>query len=218
MICKKCGCRVGDTASYCTKCGAPLAEFGIQEEATKNNESTIVKNGKALVQKIKSEKKIQIILVGVIVLLIFGALAGWYINKDKVFGIAPYMSSAQVERILGKDVTVYKEADIFIAYTKEDVKMGKYNGSLSVSFMEDEMLGITWHLKDDKIIPKQDLMKMVERKYGENQVTEDTLPPTVYIGKSSIWNVQVISTDVSYDDYSDDIEGYGEVDIYWSAK
>ena len=32
MICKKCGCRVSDTATFCEKCGAPMAEFGIKEE------------------------------------------------------------------------------------------------------------------------------------------------------------------------------------------
>ena len=32
MICKKCGCRVSDTAAFCEKCGAPMAEFGMTEE------------------------------------------------------------------------------------------------------------------------------------------------------------------------------------------
>ena len=33
MICKKCGCRVNDTATFCDKCGASMAEFG-QKEGT----------------------------------------------------------------------------------------------------------------------------------------------------------------------------------------
>jgi len=33
MICKKCGCRVSDTATFCDKCGASMTEFG-QKEAT----------------------------------------------------------------------------------------------------------------------------------------------------------------------------------------
>lgn len=32
MICKKCGCRVSDTAAFCDKCGAPMEEFGIKEQ------------------------------------------------------------------------------------------------------------------------------------------------------------------------------------------
>ena len=31
MICKKCGCRVNDAATFCDKCGAPMAEFGQKE-------------------------------------------------------------------------------------------------------------------------------------------------------------------------------------------
>lgn len=31
MICRKCGCRVSDTATFCEKCGAPVEEFGVQE-------------------------------------------------------------------------------------------------------------------------------------------------------------------------------------------
>lgn len=34
MICKKCGCRVSDTAAFCDKCGAPMAEFGQKEVTT----------------------------------------------------------------------------------------------------------------------------------------------------------------------------------------
>ena len=31
MICKKCGCRVSDSAAFCDKCGASMAEFGQKE-------------------------------------------------------------------------------------------------------------------------------------------------------------------------------------------
>ena len=43
MICKKCGCRVNDTATFCDKCGASMAEFGQKEgtvESVKKSPST----------------------------------------------------------------------------------------------------------------------------------------------------------------------------------
>ena len=43
MICKKCGCRVSDTATFCEKCGVPMAEFGIKE-----SENAEIQKGKSL--------------------------------------------------------------------------------------------------------------------------------------------------------------------------
>lgn len=51
MICKKCGCRVSDTATFCDKCGASMTEFG-QKEATVES-----------VKKTPSTKKIVIAVV-----------------------------------------------------------------------------------------------------------------------------------------------------------
>lgn len=48
MICKKCGCRVSDTATFCDKCGAPMAEFGQKEtpkptlKLTKNRKRLLI--------------------------------------------------------------------------------------------------------------------------------------------------------------------------------
>lgn len=64
MICKKCGCRVSDTAVFCDKCGASMAEFG-QKEVSET-------------QKTKSpkERKKRMIIVALIILGILVVLFG----------------------------------------------------------------------------------------------------------------------------------------------
>lgn len=64
MICKKCGCHVSDTATFCDKCGAPMAEFG-QKEVCDAQKSTLSK-----------EKRKKIILVVLIVVCVFILLYG----------------------------------------------------------------------------------------------------------------------------------------------
>lgn len=64
MICKKCGCRVSDTAAFCDKCGASMAEYGQKEVSTP--------------QKTKSseERKKKIIIITLLVLAILAFLFG----------------------------------------------------------------------------------------------------------------------------------------------
>lgn len=64
MICKKCGCRVSDTAAFCDKCGASMAEFGQKEVSAQ--------------QKTKSpeERKKKIIIIALIVLGVLATLVG----------------------------------------------------------------------------------------------------------------------------------------------
>lgn len=64
MICKKCGCLVSDTATFCDKCGAPMAEFG-QKEARDTQKSTLSK-----------EKKKKIILAALVVVCVFILICG----------------------------------------------------------------------------------------------------------------------------------------------
>lgn len=59
MICKKCGCRVNDTATFCDKCGASMAEFG-QKEAT--------------VESVKKSPSTKKIVIAVVVLILCCAL------------------------------------------------------------------------------------------------------------------------------------------------
>ena len=64
MICKKCGCRVSDSAAFCAKCGASMAEFGQKEVSAP--------------QKAKSpeERKKKIIIIALIVLGVLAVLFG----------------------------------------------------------------------------------------------------------------------------------------------
>ncbi len=48
MICKKCGCRVNDAATFCDKCGAPMAEFG-QKEPPKSTPKLTANSKKLLI-------------------------------------------------------------------------------------------------------------------------------------------------------------------------
>lgn len=59
MICKKCGCRVSDTATFCDKCGASMTEFG-QKEAT--------------VESVKKSPSTKKIVIAVVVLILCCAL------------------------------------------------------------------------------------------------------------------------------------------------
>lgn len=211
MICRKCGCRVSDTATFCEKCGAPMAEFGISKE---KRENILVKKGKAFAQKVKDDRKFRIIIVVACVLLVLVALGRWYINKDKVFGIGANMSVEQVKNVLGKEVTVNNLEDGTTVVIKENVKIGKYNGSLSVGVGNDATR-ILWLQNDGRNIPKQDLIKMMERKYGENQAEENDFFD-VYIGESKVWDVEVSVFSVTYND--NDVEECSDVEIFCVAK
>lgn len=66
MICKKCGCRVSDDASYCMKCGAAMNEYGISEQELQSKEKG---------NKKKGGRKIVILAIVVVVLLILVKIA-----------------------------------------------------------------------------------------------------------------------------------------------
>lgn len=61
MICKKCGCRVSDTASYCIKCGAAMNEYGISEQEFQS---------KGKDNKKKVSRKIVVLAIVLVALLI----------------------------------------------------------------------------------------------------------------------------------------------------
>lgn len=64
MICKKCGCRVSDTAAFCDKCGASMAEFG-------QKEVSVTQKG-----KLPEERKKKLIIVALIALGVLAVLVG----------------------------------------------------------------------------------------------------------------------------------------------
>ncbi len=218
MICKKCGCRVSDTATFCEKCGAPMAEFGIKEETPQKNESAAIKSGKAVVEKVKGDRKLQIILAVVVVLLVLGAVVGHITSKNKVFGISPNMSVAQVERVLGKDVPT-EAANGLTLFTKENVEMGQYNGTLMVSVHDEGGINtIFWYVDYGVKMPEPDLTKMLTSKYGKNQVeVKDKTDTVAYKSETSVWTVTAGITNVTYDDVSDALE-YDDVTIIWRKK
>lgn len=59
MICKKCGCRVSDTAAFCDKCGAPMAEFGQAEPPKPTTDEKI----STVFGKAKDNKQVKITLL-----------------------------------------------------------------------------------------------------------------------------------------------------------
>lgn len=79
MICKKCGCRVSDTAMFCDKCGAPMAEFDEKEPAQIENISFVKRN-----------KKI-IVIVAILILILLGFVlaqrTGLFIDQKTKYAI-----------------------------------------------------------------------------------------------------------------------------------
>lgn len=103
MICKKCGCRVNNTASFCDKCGAPMAEFGIKE--SKNAE---VQKGKGL--------KTRLPIFVVIALVCIAALGVFYTKvAPKFFRDAEsYMAEGDYQTAYEKAKTDTERNAIFV--------------------------------------------------------------------------------------------------------
>lgn len=214
MICKKCGCRVSDTATFCEKCGAPMAEFGIKEETPQKKESAAIKSGKAVVERVKGDRKLQIILAVVVVLLVLGVVVGRITGKNKVFGISPNMSVAQVEKVLGNNVEI-EVGDKATWVTKENVKWGNYSGTLDVAVRTGNKIFVMWSM--DGTILESELMKMLEGKYGKNQMErgEDVdITEDLYKSDSGVWEVEAWASEATYG-YNME---YGSVTILWIQK
>lgn len=76
MICKKCGCRVSDTASFCDKCGAPMAEFGIKEQP--NSSDALSKKAA------KGQADINKWAIGIIAVILIAIVCGFFfMNQQK---------------------------------------------------------------------------------------------------------------------------------------
>lgn len=76
MICKKCGCRVSDTASFCDKCGAPMAEFGIKEQP--NSSDALSKKAA------KGQADINKWAIGIIAVVLIAIVCGFFfMNQQK---------------------------------------------------------------------------------------------------------------------------------------
>lgn len=220
MICKKCGCRVSDTAAFCDKCGASMAEFGIKEEKPQKKENAVVKSGKLFIKKVKENRKLQIVLVVAIALLLAVVIIGRIVSKHNIFGISPNMNVSQIISALGGESEIEIDdsdhnngAKII---EKENVKWQGYNGTLSVlAGDEDFQTFVKWSMSEDETISEPVLMKLLERNYGKNQLEprEDSeLPDTnPYISDFGAWSVSVNASVSNLFD----VPEYSELTIWW---
>ena len=194
-----------------------MAEFGIKEETPQKNESAAIKSGKSFIEKVKGDRKLQIILAVVVVLLVLGVVVGKNANKNKVFGISPNMSAEQAEKVLGSDTEIEIE-DGIKTITKENVKWGDYVGTLSVSVREeDNKKLVMWAMDQDDMISEPELMKMLESNYGKNQVeqSEDMqLFENFYESDFGAWEVSAWAWNATYSDVLE----YGGVTINWMKQ
>lgn len=160
MICKKCGCRVGDTASFCEKCGAPMAEFGIKE--SKNAE----------VQKGKDLKTRPPIFV-VIALVCIAALGVFCIKvAPKFFRDAEsYMAEGDYQTAYEKAKSDAERNDIFVenlaAVQSADVVS-------NLKFPTSFVLNNAYYLDDDGNC------KLVLDLYGQNSFGESVVNYWMY--------------------------------------
>lgn len=221
MICKQCGCRVSDTAAFCDKCGASMAEFGIQEEKPQKKENAVVKSGKLFIKKVKENRKLQIVIVVAIALLLAVVIIDRIVSRHNVFGISPNMNVAQIVKTLGgeseikiDDSDLYDGAKII---EKENVKWQGYNGTLSVvAGDEDFQTSVIWSMSEEEPISAPVLMKLLERNYGKNQwlPREDSefTDGDFYRSDFGAWSVFVIVHRASN---LFDVPEYGGVTISW---
>lgn len=189
MICKKCGCRVSDTAAFCDKCGAPMAEFG---QAKPPKPTTDEKISTAF-GKAKDNKQVKIILlIAVAIIVILCAIM--FTNKTKAakpFGLESGMTREETVEILGpKDD--YDKFDtvkwgVQYLYCWYDIPLEKYGGTLQANFDDDFQLGyLLW--RADNASGKE-LKQYAEKTYGKSDtVTNDSI---LYQKEVGNWNVLV---------------------------
>jgi len=162
MICKKCGCRVSDTAAFCDKCGAPMAEFGMPEDSGLQGTENIEKAARK-----KPSKKI-IVFIVLAVIVVIGVL--YYIGKRADNGLTainkltPYMTEDKVCDILSEyDPVMYKGT----AYAK-NYELAGQKGTLALDFGDDGLKGIVWFTKGDEIT---DVKTFLEKEYGKTNIS-----------------------------------------------
>lgn len=155
MICKKCGCRVSDTATFCEKCGAPMAEFGIKESEN------------AGVQKEKSFKtKLPIFVV--IALVCIAALGVFYIKvAPKIFrDTESYMAEGDYETAYAKAKTDTERNSIFV---ENLAAVQSADAVLNLKFPSSFVLNNAYYWDDDgdcKLV----LDLNAQNSYGESIV------------------------------------------------
>lgn len=189
MICKKCGCRVNDTATFCEKCGAPMAEFGqkeAQKPATDEKLSTIL-------HKVEDNKQAKIILLAAVAIIVL-LCAILFTNKAKAarpFGLESGMTDKKVVEILGPsdgydtfDTIKWGKQYLYCWY---DIPLGKYSGTLQANFDDDTQLGyLLW--RADNASGKE-LKQYAEKTYGKSDTaTNDSI---LYQKEVENWNVLV---------------------------
>lgn len=107
MICKKCGCRVSDTAMFCDKCGASMAEFG-EKESEKAKDISFAKKNKKLIAVVAI---LVLCLIGFVVAKKMGMLLDQK-TKYAVIGVQAIKEDLLVpDSINVLDVMVYEKPE-----------------------------------------------------------------------------------------------------------
>ena len=192
MICKKCGCRVSDTASFCDKCGASMAEFG-QKEAPK---PATDEKFSTMFGKVKDNKQAKIILlVAVAIIVILCAIL--FTNKSKAakpFRLESGMTDKEVVEILGPrddydtfDTIKWGKQYLYCWY---DIPLGKYSGTLQANFKEKDgkiQLGYLRWIADNA--SSKELKQYAEKTYGKSDtIADDSI---LYEKEVGNWTVHV---------------------------
>lgn len=189
MICKKCGCRVSDTASFCDKCGASMAGFG-QKEAPK---PATDEKFSTMFGKVKDNKQAKIILLaaGAIIVILCAILFTNKAKAAKPFRLESGMTDKEVVEILGPrddydtfDTIKWGKQYLYCWY---DIPLGKYSGTLQANFDDDIQLGyLLWRADNAS---SKELKQYAEKTYGKSDtVTNGSI---LYQKEVGNWNVLV---------------------------
>lgn len=187
MICKKCGCRVSDTAAFCDKCGAPMAEFGEKEPEAAAT---------AAIDKKQAARLAKILVPVVLILMIVWAASTFAscAKAAKPFGLESGMSLTEVEEILGG----HDDQDWFdtVKWGKQyvccwyDQALGKHQGTLQANFAyvnSQKALGYL-EFQPDSATAKE-LAQYAEKSYGKSDsLLSDS---TLYRKDTDSWRVSV---------------------------
>lgn len=194
MICRKCGCRVSDDASYCMKCGAPMEEFG------KTDPEMVKKVGLQY-----SSKAIFLVLLSLFLLLAIVL----FVKKDRLrkpFGLEAKSSYEEVKNVLGEPDD-FDSFDTIIEgvqylYCWKNTELGNYSGTLQANFCDVDSIQTLGYLRfQPDSANEKELVLYAEKKYGKsgNITSEDVL----YTKDVGDWHIIVsVDGDISWRDTS----------------
>ena len=124
MICKKCGCRVSDTATFCEKCGAPMAEFGIKEQTHSSDARTS--------KTTKGQADINKWAIGIIVVVLIAIVCGFFFIRQQEKNYA----NRAIRAIRSEEYTT-SNIDTIYVYEKE-VAVTLLNGNEYICNMRND--------------------------------------------------------------------------------